>query len=86
MRWSRLVRRRSDSIGDVPEVRRDLVVHNEVVYLRATNPRIAFRIAELEVQDVGDLRREVFGIGVPVACVGWPRVKSSRPLPLRLME
>src|SRR5258706_8949457 len=57
-------------IGDVPEVRRDLVARDEVFDLRATNPGPPFDIAELEVEDVGDLRREVFDVGIPVEIVG----------------
>src|SRR5206468_1931814 len=38
--------------------------------LRAANSRPTFGIAELEIQDVGDLRREVLDVGVPVAIVG----------------
>src|SRR5882724_13156862 len=46
-------------IGDVPEVRRDLVARDVVFHLRATNARPPFGVPELEVQDVGDLRREI---------------------------
>jgi hypothetical protein len=57
-------------IGDVPEDRRDLVACDEVFDLRATNPWPTFDIAELQVEDVGDLRREVLDVDVPVAVVG----------------
>src|SRR6266849_663189 len=57
-------------IGDVPEVRRDLVFRDVIFHLRTTNARPSFGIAELEVQDVGDLRREVLDVDVPVAIVG----------------
>src|SRR5260221_10386178 len=57
-------------IGDVPEVRRDLVARDVVFHLRATNARPPFGVPELEIQDVGDLRREVLDVDVPVAVVG----------------
>ena len=44
-------------IGDVPEVGRDLVLHDEVFDLRAANPGPTFDFAELKVQDVGDFGR-----------------------------
>ena len=57
-------------IGDVPEVRRDLVARDEVFDLRATNPWPTFDIAELKVEDVGDLRREILDVRIPVEIVG----------------
>src|SRR6266404_2371867 len=57
-------------IGDVPEVRCNLVARNVIFYLRATNSRPTLGIAKLEVKDVGNLRREVLDVDVPVAIVG----------------
>jgi hypothetical protein len=46
------------------------MARDEVFDLRATNPGPTLDIAELEVEDVGDLRREVFDVGIPVEIVG----------------
>ena len=55
--------------GNIPEVRRDLVPHNEILYLWATNPWPTFDFTELKIQDVGDLGAEVIDVGIPVAVV-----------------
>src|SRR6266849_9711763 len=57
-------------IRDVPEVRRDLMLHDVVLHLRATHSGPTFGVAKLQVEDVGNLRCEVLDIGVPVAVVG----------------
>src|SRR5712671_1201299 len=57
-------------IGDIPEVRRDLMPRDVVLHLRTAHARPTLRIAELEVQDVRDLRGKVLDVDVPVAIVG----------------
>src|SRR4030095_6467562 len=57
-------------IGDVPCVRRDLVLDDPVFHLRAPNPRPPHGIAEQQIHSVGNLRREVVDVRVPLAIVG----------------
>ena len=46
------------------------VLDDPVLHLRAVNPRPAFASRENDVHFVGNLRREVVDIGVPLAIVG----------------
>ncbi|HST11192.1 MAG TPA: hypothetical protein VLL05_12520, partial [Terriglobales bacterium] len=48
----------------------DLVFDDPVFHLRAVNPRPAFESREEDVHIVGNLRREVVDIGVPVTVEG----------------
>src|SRR4029078_10260860 len=54
---------------NIPAFRRDLLACEVVFHLWAVNPRISLAIAEQQINGVGNLRREVFDIGVPLAVV-----------------
>src|SRR5271166_1009690 len=55
--------------GDVPEERRDLVLHDEVFDLRAANSRPAFDFTELEIENIWDLGAEVVDVRIPITIV-----------------
>src|SRR4030095_15909936 len=61
------LRHRQVWIGDVPARCRNLVTDDPVLHRRAVNPRPSLAIGEQQVQVVGNLRREVVDVGVPVA-------------------
>src|SRR5271166_6119637 len=56
-------------IGNVPEVRLDLMLHDEILYFCAADPWPTFDFTELEVEDIWDLGAEVIDVGIPVAVV-----------------
>ena len=64
------LRHRQIRMGDVPAFCRDLVLDDPVLHLRAANPWPAFERREDDVHVIGNLRREVVDIGVPLAVVG----------------
>src|SRR6186997_723507 len=57
-------------VGDVPAFCRDLVAGKVVFRLRAANPRPAFECTIHEIQVVGNLRREVVDIRIPLSVEG----------------
>src|SRR6186713_3166941 len=64
------LRHRQIRVGDVPAFGVDLVAGEVVLRLRAADPRPAFEGAVQDVEVVGDLRREVVDVGVPLAVEG----------------
>jgi len=78
MRSSRLVSHHGQiRMVDVPEVRRDLVARNcDLLPSGLRTPGQPSVSPKLEVKDVGNLRREVFDVGVPVAIVSGGRRSS----------
>src|SRR5262245_21018967 len=57
-------------MSDIPTVCRDLVFDDPVLHLRAPNSRPAFASREYDVHFIGNLRREVVDVGVPLVVVG----------------
>src|SRR6188472_4384978 len=64
------VRHRQIRVGDVPTFCIDLVTGEVVLRARAANPRPAFESTIQDIQIVGDLRREVVDVGIPLAVEG----------------
>src|SRR4051794_18323757 len=64
-------------VGHVPGIRGDLVAGEVVLRLRTADPRPALKTAVQDVQVIGNLRREVVDVGVPLAVEGGAEEQSG---------